>query len=98
MHDATCIGYLINPQGIKTQDMYVEVDVNSGPCYGRTVCDELGVLGKAPNTKVGITIDTDWFWGFSRRVRADVPLIRFVPGVRNIPHRLIYPSSFKRLC
>ncbi|EPZ5178648.1 ribosylpyrimidine nucleosidase [Escherichia coli] len=63
VHDATCIGYLINPDGIKTQDMYVEVDVNSGPCYGRTVCDELGVLGKPANTKVGITIDTDWFWG-----------------------------------
>ncbi|HGV2757544.1 TPA: ribonucleoside hydrolase, partial [Escherichia coli] len=31
--------------------------------YGRTVCDELGVLGKPANTKVGITIDTDWFWG-----------------------------------
>ncbi|EGS5080230.1 hypothetical protein I5B10_000508 [Escherichia coli] len=52
---------LIN--GLKTQEMYVEVDVNSGPCYGRTVCDELGVLGKPANTKVGITIDTDWFWG-----------------------------------
>ncbi|EOP3992322.1 ribosylpyrimidine nucleosidase [Escherichia coli] len=63
VHDATCIGYLINPHGIKTQEMYVEVDVNSGPCYGRTVCDELGVLGKPANTKVGITIDTDWFWG-----------------------------------
>ena len=63
MHDATCIGYLINPDGIKTQEMYVEVDVNSGPCYGRTVCDELGVLGKPANTTVGITIDTDWFWG-----------------------------------
>ncbi|HDV9814071.1 TPA: ribosylpyrimidine nucleosidase [Escherichia coli] len=63
VHDATCIGYLINPDGIKTQEMYVEVDINSGPCYGRTVCDELGVLGKPANTKVGITIDTDWFWG-----------------------------------
>ena len=63
VHDAACIGYLINPDGIKTQEMYVEVDVNSGPCYGRTVCDELGVLGKPANTKVGITIDTDWFWG-----------------------------------
>ena len=42
VHDATCIGYLINPDGIKTQEMYVEVDVNSGPCYGRTVCDEIG--------------------------------------------------------
>ncbi len=62
VHDATCIGYLINPEGIKTQDMYVEVDVNRGPCYGRTVCDELGVTGKPANTKVGITIDTGWFW------------------------------------
>ncbi|WP_181948853.1 nucleoside hydrolase, partial [Klebsiella pneumoniae] len=25
VHDATCIGYLINPDGIKTQEMYVEV-------------------------------------------------------------------------
>ncbi|KAB7897370.1 ribosylpyrimidine nucleosidase [Rouxiella sp. S1S-2] len=62
VHDATCIGYLINPERIKTRDMYVEIDVNSGPCYGRTVCDELGVTGKAANTKVGITIDTQWFW------------------------------------
>ena len=29
----------------------------------KRVCDELGVLGKPANTKVGITIDTDWFWG-----------------------------------
>ncbi|WP_096387664.1 ribosylpyrimidine nucleosidase [Hafnia sp. CBA7124] len=62
VHDATCIGYLINPDAIKMQDMYVEIDVNNGPCYGRTVCDELGVTGKQPNTKVGMTIDTKWFW------------------------------------
>ncbi|MTD86267.1 ribonucleoside hydrolase, partial [Escherichia coli] len=49
--DAPCIGNRINPDGIKPQGMYVEVDVNSGPCYGRTVCDELGVLGKPANTK-----------------------------------------------
>ncbi|MCW7187281.1 hypothetical protein OHD60_22025 [Escherichia coli] len=29
----TCISYLINPDGIKTQEMYVEVGVNSGPCW-----------------------------------------------------------------
>ena len=63
VHDATCIGYLINPDAFKMQDMYVEIDVNNGPCYGRTVCDELGVTGKQPNTKVGMTIDTKWFWG-----------------------------------
>lgn len=62
VHDATCIGYLINPDAFKMQDMYVEIDVNNGPCYGRTVCDELGVTGKQPNTKVGMTIDIKWFW------------------------------------
>ena len=62
VHDATCIGYLINPDAFKMQNMYVEIDVNNGPCYGRTVCDELGVTGKQPNTKVGMTIDTKWFW------------------------------------
>ncbi|MDU7480986.1 MAG: ribosylpyrimidine nucleosidase [Hafnia alvei] len=62
VHDATCIGYLINPDAFKMQDMYVEIDVNNGPCYGRTVCDELGVTGKQSNTKVGMTIDTKWFW------------------------------------
>lgn len=62
VHDATCIGYLINPDAFKMQDMYVEIDVNNGPCYGRTVCDELGVTGKQSNTKVGMTIHTKWFW------------------------------------
>lgn len=62
VHDATCVAYLINPDAFKVQEMYVEIDVNSGPCYGRTVCDELGVLGKSANTKVGITLDTAWFW------------------------------------
>ena len=62
VHDATCIGYLIKPECITTKDMYVEIDVNEGPCYGRTVCDELGVLGKEPNAKVGTHIDTKSFW------------------------------------
>lgn len=62
VHDATCVAYLINPDAFKVQEMYVEIDVNSGPCYGRTVCDEQGVLGKSANTKVGITLDTAWFW------------------------------------
>ena len=62
VHDATCIGYLIDPGCITTKDMYVVVDVNEGPCYGRTVCDELGVTKKAPNVRVGTGIDTDRFW------------------------------------
>ena len=62
VHDATCIGYLIDPGCITTKDMYVEIDVNEGPCYGRTVCDELGITGKTPNAKVGTKIDTPRFW------------------------------------
>ena len=62
VHDATCIGYLINPDAFKMQDMYVELEVNNGPGSGGTVCDELGVSGKQPNTKGGMTIDTKWFW------------------------------------
>lgn len=62
VHDATCIGYLIDPGCITTKDMYVEIDVNEGPCYGRTVCDELGVTKKAPNVRVGTGINTERFW------------------------------------
>lgn len=62
VHDATCIGYLAAPDCIETKEMFVEVDINRGPCYGRTVCDELAVTGKAPNTKVGTHIDTARFW------------------------------------
>lgn len=62
VHDATCVAYLINPDAFNVKDMYVEIDVNDGPCYGRTVCDELGVLGQPTNTKVGITLNTTWFW------------------------------------
>lgn len=62
VHDATCIGYLIDPEAITTKEMYVEIDVTEGPCYGRTVCDELHVLGKRPNAKVGIGINTERFW------------------------------------
>ena len=40
----------------------IAMDVNEGPCYGRTVCDELGVTKKAPNVRVGTGIDTDRFW------------------------------------
>lgn len=62
VHDATCVAYLIHPEAFETQDMFVEIDTNQGPCYGRTVCDELNVLKQAPNAKVGKKIDTDYFW------------------------------------
>lgn len=62
LHDATCVGYLISPEAFETQEMYVEVDSNRGPFYGRTVCDELNVLEQKANAKVGKKIDTKTFW------------------------------------
>ena len=62
LHDATCVGYLISPEIFETQEMYVEIDINRGPCYGRTVCDELYVLGQPSNVKVGKKINAEHFW------------------------------------
>ncbi|MGL9726899.1 ribosylpyrimidine nucleosidase [Enterococcus sp. DIV0756] len=62
LHDATCVGYLISPEIFETQEMYVEIDINRGPCYGRTVCDELYVLGQPSNAKVGKKINAEHFW------------------------------------
>lgn len=62
IHDATTIGYLIDPTLFDMQDMFVEVDINRGPCYGRTVCDELNVLKQTPNAKVGKKINRDSFF------------------------------------
>ncbi|WP_203652145.1 ribosylpyrimidine nucleosidase [Secundilactobacillus yichangensis] len=62
IHDATTVGYLIDPSLFEMQDMYVNVDINRGPCYGRTVCDELNVLKQTPNAKVGKGIDRKGFF------------------------------------
>ncbi|WP_024746360.1 ribosylpyrimidine nucleosidase [Levilactobacillus namurensis] len=62
VHDATTIGYLINPKMFQVEPMYVTVDINRGPSYGRTVCDEHHVLEHQPNANVGISIDTNRFW------------------------------------
>lgn len=67
IHDATAVGYLINPDLFGTQEMFVEVDINCGPCYGRTVCDELNVLKKEPNVKVGKNINHDGFFDLVER-------------------------------
>ncbi|MBC3515252.1 ribosylpyrimidine nucleosidase [Neobittarella massiliensis] len=63
VHDVTCVAYLIDPTIFTVQDMYAEVDITGGPSYGRTLCDYYHVYGdKAPNCKVGITLDQERFW------------------------------------
>ena len=64
IHDAPCIGDLVDPGCIELHDMHVVIDTNEGPCYGRTVCDEVGVMkGRVrANAKVGMAIDTARFF------------------------------------
>ncbi len=62
VHDVTCIAYLIAPELFTTQDMNVVVDINHGPCYGRTVCDTINCLNQPANCNVGTGIDLPKFW------------------------------------
>lgn len=62
LHDSTCVAYLIDPSCIVTQEMFTEVDIKSEICYGRTACDIFHTTGKAPNSKVAITLDAPRFW------------------------------------
>lgn len=62
VHDPTTIAYLIDPLVIETQPMYTEIELKSEKCYGRTICDYFGVLGKEPNTDVAVKLDFKKFW------------------------------------
>jgi ribosylpyrimidine nucleosidase len=62
VHDVTAVTYLVIPEIYHTQDMYVEVELNRGPSYGRTVCDMNDRFHKTPNVTVGLSLDLDKFW------------------------------------
>ena len=62
MHDAVAVVSVIDDSVVKYKKVYVEVDINRGCSYGRTVCDIGGVLKKEPNVCVGVEIDVDKFW------------------------------------
>lgn len=62
VHDVTAVVYLFAPEVFTTKPAYVEVELNHGPSYGRTVCDFVGRMGHAPNALVGTGIDLARFW------------------------------------
>ena len=62
LHDPTCIAWLIDPTCIEHKEMFTEVELRSEKCYGRTLCDYFGVLGKPANSKVAVSIDQAKFW------------------------------------
>ena len=62
VHDVTAVMYLAHPDLFEVVPGYVQVDLSHGPCYGRTVCDMVNRLGKAPNALIGKSLRLDAFW------------------------------------
>ncbi len=62
VHDVTAVMYLADPDLFETVPGYVQVDISHGICYGRTVCDLVNRLGKAPNALIGKSLHLQRFW------------------------------------
>ena len=62
VHDVTAVTYLVAPEIYHTQDMYVEVELDRGHSYGRTLCDMNDRYHKKPNVTVGLSLDLEKFW------------------------------------
>jgi inosine-uridine nucleoside N-ribohydrolase len=62
MHDPVCVAHLIDPTLMRVADAFVEVDLTTGPSWGRTNVDwrRREHFGP-PNAKVGLDIDGDRF-------------------------------------
>lgn len=61
VHDAVAVAALIAPELMKTQDLYVQVELTGDFCRGMTVGDKLGVLKQKSNVTSIIDIDRPAF-------------------------------------
>jgi len=61
LHDPCCVAEVIQPGLITTKRMNVEIETASELTLGETVCDVLGVSGRAPNADVGVDLDRQGF-------------------------------------
>ena len=62
VHDVTAVAYLVRPDLFQPRPANVEVCLDKGLCYGRTVCDMTGRTGKPQNALVGTGLDLEGFW------------------------------------
>lgn len=62
VHDVTAMAYVVEKDIFETKPAYVEICLDKGPCYGRTVCDFYGTTGKKPNALVGMGLNLKRFW------------------------------------
>ena len=62
LHDPCVIAYLLAPGLFEGRDMRVDIEINEGHSFGRTVCDRHGRRGLAANARVLEKIDADGFF------------------------------------
>jgi inosine-uridine nucleoside N-ribohydrolase len=63
IHDAVALAQAFRPGIVRTEQMNVEVEIESELCRGRTVADRWHRTDRAPNAHVGVEIDADAFLG-----------------------------------
>ena len=61
IHDAVAVGVLVAPWLIERRRLFVAVETGDGLTRGRTVGDERGATGRAPNVEVEVAIDRPAF-------------------------------------
>lgn len=62
LHDPCVIAYLLAPGLFAGREMRVDVELNQGHAFGRTVCDRYSRLGLPANAHVIEKIDADGFY------------------------------------
>lgn len=64
VHDVTAMAYTVRPDLFDMKPAYVEICLDKGNCYGRSVVDFSSIYGKAPNALVGTGLKLPEFWDF----------------------------------
>ncbi|MGN1398418.1 MAG: nucleoside hydrolase [Erysipelotrichaceae bacterium] len=64
VHDVTAVVYVTNPMIFTMKKAYVEICLDKGNCYGRTVCDFTKVNLHKANALVATGLDLQAFWDF----------------------------------
>jgi len=62
LHDPCAVFYCINPGQFRSLRTYVDVELGSEKCFGRTLCDLHGITKKEPNVTVCYQVDVEAFW------------------------------------
>lgn len=64
VHDVLAVSYLVRPDLFEMKPMNVQIDIDHGISYGRSVADYYHSTGLKENALVGISLKRDEFWDF----------------------------------